>query len=73
MSPEFLSETLEAEKDCNDGKGVSAKSKVAVVTEEHSPSFQKLTKEVSTLTTIVKSAMMGGGKPKTMEIRIKTI
>ena len=62
---EFLSETLEAEKDCSDGKmTASAKIKSAVVNNDV-PSIQKLTKEISTLTTIVKSANMGGAWPKT--------
>ena len=62
---EFLSETLEAEKDCSDGKmTASAKIKSAVVNNDV-PSIQKLTKEISTLTTIVKSANVGGrGKAK---------
>ena len=62
---EFLSETLEAEKDCSDGKATaSAKIKSAVVNNDV-PSIQKLTKEISTLTTVVKSANMGGARPKT--------
>ena len=62
---EFLSETLEAEKDCSDGKTTtSAKIKSAVVT-NGVPSIQKLTKEISALTTVVKSANMGGARPKT--------
>ena len=57
---EFLSETLEAEKDCSDGKmTASAKIKSAVANNDV-PSIQKLTKEISTLTTIVKSANVGG-------------
>ena len=64
---EFLSETLEAEKDCNDGKlSVTGKIKSAMATDNVSvPSIQKLTKEISTLTTVVKSANMGGARPKT--------
>ena len=57
---EFLSETLEVEKDCSDGKmTASAKIKSAVANNDV-PSIQKLTKEISTLTTIVKSANVGG-------------
>ena len=57
---EFLSEMLEAEKDCSDGKmTASAKIKSAVANNDV-PSIQKLTKEISTLTTIVKSANAGG-------------
>ena len=62
---EFLSETLEAEKDCSNGKmTASAKIKSAVVNNDV-PSIQKLTKEISTLTTIVKSTNVGGAQPKT--------
>ena len=39
------------------------KSKADVVMEEPSPSVQKLTKEISILMTIVKSAAMGSAKP----------
>ena len=64
---EFLSETLEAEKDCNDGKSsVTGKIKSAMATDNVSvPSIQKLTKEISALTMVVKSANMGGARPKT--------
>ena len=64
---EFLSETLKAEKDCNDGKlSVTGKIKSATATDNVSvPSIQKLTKEISTLTTVVKSTNMGGAHPKT--------
>ena len=66
---ELLSETLEAEKDCCPSKSMSVKSKAAVVESEASPSLQKLTQEISTLTTVVKSASMGTSKttpnPKT--------
>ena len=56
---DFLSETLEAEKDCSEPKGVSAKAKSVVVLDDASQSIQKLTKEISALTTVVKSASMG--------------
>ena len=64
---EFLSETLKAKKDCNDGKSsVTGKIKSAVATDDVSiPSIQKLTKEINALTTVVKSANMGGAHPKT--------
>ena len=64
---EFLSETLEAKKDCNNGKSsVTGKIKSATATDNMSiPSIQKLTKEISALTTVVKSANMGGAHPKT--------
>ena len=66
---EFLSETLKAEKDCNDGKSsVTGKIKSAVATDNVSiPSIQKLTKEINALNTIVKSANMDGGCPKTID------
>ena len=62
---ELLSETLEAEKDCCSSKSTSVKSKAAVVESEASPSLQKLTQEISALTTVVKSASMGTPKMKT--------
>ena len=64
---EFLSETLEAEKDCNNGKSsVTGKIKSATATDNVSvPSIQKLTKEINALTTVVKSANMGGARLKT--------
>ena len=62
---ELLSKTLEAEKDCCSSKSTSVKSKAAVVESEASPSLQKLTQEISALTTVVKSASMGTPKMKT--------
>ena len=62
---ELLSKTPEAEKDHNNSKVASAKAKPAVVAEDASPLIQKLTKEISALTTVVKSASMGGTKTKT--------
>ena len=61
---ELLSEMLEAEKNCCSSKSTSIKSKAAVVKNEASPSLQKLTEEISALTTVVKSASMGTPKPK---------
>ena len=61
---ELLSETLEAEKDCCPSKSTTVKSKPAVVESEASPSLQKLTQEISALTTVVKSASMGTPKMK---------
>ena len=45
-------------------KSMTVKSKAAVVESEASPSLQKLTQEISTLTTVVKSASMGTPKTK---------
>ena len=56
---ELLSEMLEAEKDCCPSKSTTVKAKAAVVKSEASPSLQKLTQEISALTTVVKSASMG--------------
>ena len=61
---ELLSETLEAEKDCCPFKSMIVKSKAAVVESEALPSLQQLTKEISALTTVVKSASMGTPKTK---------
>ena len=62
---ELLLETLEAEKDCCSSKSTPAKLKAAVVEQEALPSLQKLTQEISALTTVVKSASMGTPKTKT--------
>ena len=62
---ELLSKTLEAEKDFCSSKSTSVKSKTAIVENEASPSLQKLTQEISALTTVVKSASMGTPKAKT--------
>ena len=56
---ELLFEMLEVEKDCCSSKSTSVKSKAAVVKHEASPSLQKLTQEISVLTTVVKSVSMG--------------
>ena len=61
---ELLSEMLEAEKDYCPSKSTTVKSKGAVVESETSPSLQKLTQEISALTTVVKSASMGTPKTK---------
>ena len=68
---ELLSETLEAEKDCCPSKSMTVTSKAAVVENEASPSLQKLTQEISTLTTVVKSASMGSPKTKIPNPKIK--
>ena len=47
---ELLSEMLEAEKDCCSSNSTSVKSKAAVVESKASPSLQKLTQEISALT-----------------------
>ena len=68
---ELLSKMLEAEKDCCSSKSTSVKSKAAVVESEASPSLQKLTQEISALTTVVKSASMGTPKTKTSNSKTK--
>ena len=71
---EFLSETLKAEKDCNDGKSsVTGRIKSAVATDDVSvPSIQKLTKEINALTTIVRLQIWVGAAPRPM-IRAETL
>ena len=68
---ELLSETLGAEKDCCSSKSTSVKSKSAIVENEASPSLQKLTEEMSALTTVVRSASMGTHKAKTPNHKTK--
>ena len=68
---ELLSEMLEAEKDCCPSKSMTVKSQAAVVESEASPSLQKLTQEISALTTVVKSASMGTPKTKTPNPKTK--
>ena len=68
---ELLSETLEAEKDCCSSKSTSVKSKAAIVESEAQSSLQKLTEEISALTTVVKYASMGTLKTKTSNHKTK--
>ena len=68
---ELLSKTLEAEKDCCSSKSTSVKSKAAIVENKASLSLQKLTEEISALTTVVKSASMGTPKTKTPNHKTK--
>ena len=68
---ELLSKTLEADKDCCSSESTSVKSKAAIVESEASPSLQKLMKEISALTMVVKSASMGTPKTKTPNPKTK--
>ena len=68
---ELLSKTLEAEKDSCPSKSMTVKSKAAVGESEASPSLQKLTQEISALTTVVKSASMETPKAKTPSHKTK--
>ena len=67
----FCLKHWEGEKDCCSSKSTSVKSKAAIVENEASPSLQKLTEEISALTTVVKSASMGTPRTKTLNHKTK--
>ena len=52
-------------------KIAGTKSKAAIVESEASPSLQKLTEEISALTTVVTSASMGTPKTKSSSIKLR--